>query len=259
MTSALERMFALTGKTAIVTGGGQGIGRAIARGLAAAGADIVIGELNPETLAATAAEIRRESGVRVLAVALDVRDPEAVEAMLTATVEQLGGFDILVNNAGIAITCPPQEMSLAEWDLNLDINLRSVFWLCRQAYPHLKRSGGGRIINLGSMYALFGASAKAAYAVSKGGIVQLTKSLAIDWAVDQIQVNAILPGWIVTELSAKGRRDVPGLIETVCARTPAGRWGEPEDVAGAAVFLAGPGARFITGACLVVDGGYSIR
>jgi 2-dehydro-3-deoxy-D-gluconate 5-dehydrogenase len=259
MQNGLQQLFGLSGKTAIVTGGGRGIGQAIAWGLATAGAHVVIAEIDGDSLATTAAEIQREFDVQIVPVMMDVRDETATESMLTEAAAITGAIDILVNNAGLAITRPPEAMSLEEWDLNMDVNLRSVFRLCRQSYPYLKRSGDGRVINIGSMYAIFGASAKVAYAASKGGLVQLTKSLAIDWAIDSIRVNAILPGWIVTALSERGRTEIPGLIETVCSRTPAGRWGEPEDVAGAAVFLAGPAARFITGATLAVDGGYSIR
>jgi 2-deoxy-D-gluconate 3-dehydrogenase len=141
----------------------------------------------------------------------------------------------------------------------MDTNLTSTFLCARAAYPHMKRGGGGKIVNIGSMMSLFGAPYAPAYAASKGGVVQLTKSLAAAWAADNIQVNAILPGWIDTELTQAARDQVEGLNERVLARTPAGRWGTPADLAGAAVFLASRAADFITGATLAIDGGFSAQ
>ena len=172
--------------------------------------------------------------------------------------EAFGKIDILVNNAGIAIHKLPQDMTMAEWNRNLAVNLNGCFMCAKAVYPLMKAQGGGKIINIGSMYAIFGSGALPAYAASKGGVVQLTKSLAIAWAGDNIQVNALMPGFINTDLSAAGKRDVPGMTESVVARTPAGRWGEPEDCAGAAVFLASAAADFITGTALPVDGGYAV-
>jgi len=149
-------------------------------------------------------------------------------------------------------------MPLEDWDLNIATNLRSVFIVSKAAYPLLKASGGGKIINIGSMFAIFGAGPLPAYSASKGGVVQLTKSMAQVWAADNIQVNLIMPGFINTDLSASGKRDIPGLEEGVRARTPAGRWGDPDDCLGAAIFLASHASDFITGAAVNVDGGYSI-
>jgi 2-deoxy-D-gluconate 3-dehydrogenase len=150
-------------------------------------------------------------------------------------------------------------MTAEEWDLNISTNPRSLFLGARAVFPLMKAAGGGKIITIGSMFAPFGSDRLPAYAASKGGIVQLTKSLAVDWAPHNIQVNCIMPGFIKTDLSADGRRNVPGMEESVNARTPAGRWGEPEDLAGAAIFLAGRGSDFITGATLAVDGGFSVK
>jgi len=158
---------------------------------------------------------------------------------------------------GMNIRRPVQDLTLAEWRQVLDTNLTSAFLASRAAYPIMKRGGGGKIINIGSMLSIFGASFAAAYAASKGGIVQMSKALACAWAKDNIQVNAILPGWIDTPLTQSARKEVPGLNERVLARTPAGRWGEPQDLAGVAVFLASPASDFITGAAIPVDGGYS--
>jgi 2-deoxy-D-gluconate 3-dehydrogenase len=162
-----------------------------------------------------------------------------------------------VNNAGTNIRKAPQDYSLEEWRRVLDTNLTSAFVAAQAAYPHMKRAGGGKIVNIGSMMSLFGASFAAPYGASKGGIVQLTRSLAAAWAKDNVQVNAVLPGWIDTDLTRRARKEVEGLHERVLARTPAGRWGAPEDLAGIAVFLCSRASDFITGAAIPVDGGYS--
>jgi len=154
---------------------------------------------------------------------------------------------------------PVQDLTLAEWRRVLDTNLTSAFLSCRAAYPIMKRGGGGKIINIGSMMSIFGTSFAPAYAASKGGIVQLTRAMASAWARDNIQVNAVLPGWIDTELTQNARREVPGLHDRVLGRTPADRWGVPDDLSGIAVFLGGPASDFVTGTAIPVDGGYSIQ
>lgn len=250
-------MFSLEGKTAIVTGSGGGIGKGIAAGLAAAGADIVIGEIDNEKMISTAEEIRRGFKVRVLEVETDVQREDQVEEMVNRTISTFGTVDILVNNAGIGIRKLPQEMSIEEWDRNININLRAVFMCSKAVFPVMKKRKKGKIINIGSLYSIFGSPNMPAYAASKGGVVQFTKSLAIAWAVENIQVNAIVPGWINTDLSAGAKRARPDIEQAVISRTPSGRWGEPEDIAGAAVFLSSPASDFITGIALPVDGGYS--
>jgi 2-deoxy-D-gluconate 3-dehydrogenase len=170
---------------------------------------------------------------------------------------RLGRIDILVNNAGMAIRKPPQEYSAAEWRQVIDVNLSSAFYCAHAVYPHMCRAGGGKIINIGSMMSIFGTAFAVAYGASKGGLVQMTKGLATAWAKDNIQSNAILPGWIDTDFTRTAREQVAGLNERVLARTPAGRWGLPSDLKGAAVFLAGPASNFVNGAVLAVDGGYS--
>ena len=172
--------------------------------------------------------------------------------------ERCGRLDILVNNAGTNVRKPVDQLALAEWNQVMDTNLTSAFLCCRAAHPHLKAAGGGKIINIGSMMSIFGAPFAPAYGASKGGIVQLTRSMAASWAADGIQVNAVLPGWIETELTDGARAQVPGLNERVVARTAAGRWGQPEDLAGIAVFLASAASDFVTGTAIPVDGGYSI-
>ena len=171
---------------------------------------------------------------------------------------ELGRIDILVNNACINIRKPPQQLDLAEWNSVIGTNLTSAF-LCSQAvYPAMKATGSGKIINIGSMMSIFGASFAPAYAASKGGIVQFTRSCAVAWAADHIQVNAVLPGWIDTDLTRRAREQIDGLHDRVLARTPAARWGGAADFAGIAVFLASPASAFVTGTAIPVDGGFSI-
>ncbi len=250
-------MFRLREKVAIVTGGNGGIGLAMARGLATAGARIVIAARNEEKSSAAVKDLLA-LGAGAISVPVDIRDEASVNALLAAVMEKFGRLDILVNNAGTTVRKPPQELSLAEWQRVLETNLTSAFLCARASYPHLKANGGGKIINVGSLLSTFGAAYASAYGASKGGVVQLTKSLAAAWAADNIQVNAVLPGWIDTELTVGARRQVAGLHERVLARTPAGRWGAPDDLAGVAVFLASAASNFVTGAAIAVDGGYSI-
>jgi len=178
--------------------------------------------------------------------------------MVRTTLDRFGRLDVLVNNAGTNVRKQPQEYTLDEYRLVLETNLTSAFMCCQAAYPAMVRAGGGKIINIGSMMSIFGVSFSPAYGPSKGGLVQLTKSLATAWAKDNIQVNAVLPGWIDTELTQDARRQVPGLHENVLRRTPAGRWGTMEDMAGVAVFLASAASDFVTGTAIPVDGGYSV-
>jgi len=179
--------------------------------------------------------------------------------MVRAAVEKFGRLDILVNNAGINIRKQPEDYTLEEWNTVLSINLTGVFTCCQAASPELRRAGGGKIINIGSMTSIFGIPFAPAYSATKGAIVQLTKALAIAWAKDNIQVNAVLPGWIDTDLTRRGRQQVPGLHERVLARTPAARWGDPADFAGIAMFLASAASQFVTGTAIPVDGGYSVN
>jgi 2-deoxy-D-gluconate 3-dehydrogenase len=254
----MKDMFDLRGKVAIVTGGNGGIGLAMARGLAAHGAAIVVAGRDAAKSAAAVTELTA-AGATASAVAVDVRDEAQVNAMVDETVRRHGRLDILINNAGMSIRKQPQDYTLAEWREVIDSNLTSAFLASHAAYPHLKRAGAGKVINIGSMMSIFGAPFATAYASSKGGIVQFTKVCANAWAKDNIQVNAVLPGWIDTALTQGARRDVAGLHERVLARTPAGRWGAPDDLAGIAVFLCSAASDFVTGTAIPVDGGYSIN
>lgn len=252
-------MFDLSGRVAVVTGGGSGIGLGMARGLADAGATVVLASRNREKLDAAVVELQGRGG-KAMALTVDVTDSASIQAMFDELVRCCGRphLDVLVNNAGINIRKRPEAFSLEEWRSVLDTNLTSAFLCCQAAYPLMKERGG-KIINIGSMLSIFGAAFAPAYGASKGGIVQLTRSLASAWARDCIQVNAVLPGWVDTDLTRSARREIPGLHDTVLARTPAGRWGDIGDFAGIAVFLASPASEFVTGTAIPVDGGYSMQ
>ena len=250
-------LFDLTGKVAIVTGGNGGIGLGMAQGLAQAGAKIAVVGRNAEKSAAAAQQLADEAKVETLVVTADLAQADQVERVAAEVLDRFGRIDILFNNAGINIRKPPQELSLDDWQTVLDVNLTSAFLLSRAVYPAMKRAGGGKIINIGSMTSIFGSSFAPAYAASKGGIVQLTKSMALAWAPDHIQVNAILPGWFDTELTEKARQEIPGLHERVLARIAHGRWAKPADMAGTAVWLASPASDYVTGIVVPVDGGYT--
>ncbi len=252
------RLFDLTGKVALVTGGNGGIGLGMAHGLAQAGASLALAGRNAAKAETALAELAG-LGARAEFVAGDVTRAADCRALVEQTVVRFGRLDILVNNAGTAIRKMPQDYTEAEWREVLDTNLTGAFLCSQAAYPAMVAAGGGKIINIGSMMSLFGAPYATPYAASKGGIVQMTRALATAWAKDDIQVNAVLPGWIDTDLTRTARRQVEGLHDRVVARTPAGRWGEPDDLAGAAVFLASAASAFVTGTALPVDGGYSAR
>ena len=251
------KLFDLSGKVAIVTGGNGGIGLGMVRGLAEAGAAIAIVARNQAKSNEAVAELARH-GAKAISVITDVTDKAAVAAMVERVTSELGRVDILVNNAGINIRKPPQALDIEEWDRVLNTNLTSAF-LCSQAvYPAMKAAGGGKIINIGSMMSIFGASFAPAYAASKGGIVQFTRSCACAWAADNIQANAVLPGWIDTDLTKGARQQIEGLHDKVLARTPAARWGDIADFAGIAVFLSSAASDFVTGTAIPVDGGFSV-
>ncbi|HYY85185.1 MAG TPA: SDR family NAD(P)-dependent oxidoreductase, partial [Beijerinckiaceae bacterium] len=197
------KLFDLSGRVALVTGGNGGIGLGMAKGFADAGATVAIAGRN----AAKAEKALETIGSRAIFVEVDVTDAESCRAMVARTVERLGRLDILVNNAGVANRKRPELFSPDEWHAVLDANLSGAFFASQAAYFEMKRGGGGKMINIGSMMSIFGAAFAGAYAASKGGIVQLTKALAASWAPDNIQVNAVLPGWIETELTQQAQRD----------------------------------------------------
>ncbi len=251
-------LFDLKGRVAIVTGGNGGIGLGMARGLAGAGAAVVVVGRNDEKNKAAVKELKK-LGVDVSSQIVDVTKESAAKKMVKDAVKKHGRVDILVNNAGINIRKQPEEYTEAEWHQVMDTNLTSAFLCSRAVYEAMKKAGGGKIINIGSMMSIFGASFTTPYAASKGGMVQMTKALACAWAKDNIQVNAVLPGWIDTDLTKRARQQVKGLHDRVLTRTPAGRWGTPDDHAGIAVFLGSPASDFVTGTAIPVDGGYSVQ
>jgi 2-deoxy-D-gluconate 3-dehydrogenase len=257
METMAKTPFDLSGRVAIVTGGNGGIGLGMARGLAEAGAAVAIVGRNEAKSNAAAAELRKH-GAKAISVVADVTDTAAVAAMIARTTQEFGRLDILVNNAGITVRKPPHQLDLAEWDSVIKTNLTSAFLCSQAAYPAMKAAGGGKIINIGSMMSIFGASFAPAYAASKGGIVQFTRSCAVAWAADNIQVNAVLPGWIDTDLTKRAREEIGGLHDKVLGRTPAARWGAIADFAGIAVFLSSASSDFVTGSAIPVDGGFSI-
>jgi 2-dehydro-3-deoxy-D-gluconate 5-dehydrogenase len=245
--------FDLGGRVALVTGGNGGIGLGMAKGLAEAGATIVIAARNLEKSAEAAAALGPGAGF----VALDVANPNSCHEAVAETARRHGRLDILVNNAGMSIRKPAEDYTPEEWHRVIDTNLSGALWCCQAAHPLMREAGQGKIINIGSMMSWFGGGYAVPYSASKGGLVMLTKSLAVAWAKDNIQVNAVLPGWIDTELTQAAREQVAELNQRVLMRTPVGRWGTPADLAGIAVFLAAPASDFVTGAEIAVDGGYS--
>jgi 2-deoxy-D-gluconate 3-dehydrogenase len=248
--------FDLSGKVAVVTGGNGGIGLGIARGLAEAGAVVVVAGRNEDKIAAAVAELEGLGG-KALGVRADVTDAHDVSHLVAETVTRCGGLDILIANAGTNIRKAPDTYSLAEWHHIVDTNLTSAFACCQAVYPEMRKRGGGKIVTIGSMSSIFGFDVGTIYAATKGAMVQMTRSLAAAWASDNIQVNCILPGWIDTDLTRGARRTLPDLHDKVVSRTPARRWGTPADLAGAAVFLCSPASDFVTGTALPVDGGFS--
>jgi 2-deoxy-D-gluconate 3-dehydrogenase len=253
-TSAL---FDLTGSVAIVTGGNGGIGRGIALGLADAGAAVAVFGRNDEKNQRVLAELKA-IGVPSLAMKVDVTNRAGLEPALERVESEIGSVDILVNNAGnVSLSGGVLQETPEDWDNVIETQLNAVFLLSKLAARSMLRHNRGKIINIGSMYSYFGSGLIPSYSAAKGAIVQLTKSMAIELAPHNIQVNAIAPGWIETDMTAPVRT-MP-LNDEILARTPAGRWGRPEEIAGTAVYLASRASEFVTGTTIRVDGGYAIR
>jgi NAD(P)-dependent dehydrogenase (short-subunit alcohol dehydrogenase family) len=260
--------FRLEGKVALVTGASRGLGRAMALGLAGAGADVALVGRDGATLGPVAREIERnrpegaghervQRAGAALTVPLDVSDLDASPAAVEAVLSRFGRIDILVNNAGTNIRNATLDYAPEEWDAVLNTNLKGPFFLTQQVARSMIRTGGGKILNISSMTAFLGVATVPAYTASKAALQQLTRLLAVEWAEHNIQVNAIAPGWISTDLTAplKQQPELEPRYRWVLSRTPAGRFGEPEELVGAAVFLCSPAADFITGQVLAVDGG----
>lgn len=257
-------MFRLDGKLAIVTGGNRGIGKGVARALAGAGANILLADIAfgaaPGRQPDSVAEIEKEFGVEVIGVKVDVCQEDDNKEMVKQALDRFGRIDVLVCNAGIPSGgILPEDMPVTKWDDIIDTNLRSFFIAAKEVYPVMVKGGGGKIISIGSMTSLLGIGPFAVYGASKGGVLQLTRGLASAWAKDKIQVNCILPGWINTDLSIRSKQRDPQLEQRIEKRTPAGRWGEIDDIEGTAIFLSSRASDFVTGAAIAVDGGYAIQ
>ncbi len=253
----MHDLFDLEGTVALVTGGNGGIGLAMAEALAAHGAAVAVAGRD-ETKNARAAAVLRGYGREPLVLRGDLAEREVPARLVAATVAHFGRLDVVVANAGTNIRKRPEDYTEEEFAHVLEVDLVSVHRLCVAARPHLRASGRGRILVVGSIMSHLAAPFNAPYCAAKGGVVQLVRAYATAWAADGIRANAVLPGWIDTDLTRRARREVPGLHEKVIARTPVGRWGEPRDLAAVTVFLAGPGADFVTGAAIPVDGGYLV-
>jgi 2-dehydro-3-deoxy-D-gluconate 5-dehydrogenase len=255
----MTTLFDLTGRIAIITGGNGGIGLGMAHGLVENGATVVVSGRNAEKSAAAVAELNAKRPDSAIAIESDVEDPEQIKRLVSQTVDRFGGLQIMVNNAGIGIRKRPELYTLDEYHKVMNTNLTALFVCCQTAYWPMKEGGGGKIINTGSMASILGHPYSPVYAAAKGGVVQLSRSLAVAWAEDNIQVNSILPGWIETTMTDGAKQYMPELEQRVIRRTPAGRWGQPRDLAGLAVFLAAPASDYVTGTAIPVDGGYSIH
>ena len=247
--------FDLSEKTAVITGGNGGIGLGCAKGLAESGANIVIWARNAEKNANAVKELQG-LGVKAQSYLVDVTIKGDIESAIASTVADFGGIDILIANAGINIRMRPEDYSEELVDQIIDVNLKAVFVCSQLVYPELKKRGGGKIILIGSLTSVQGLGISPVYSATKGAVVQLGKSLAAAWGGDNIQVNTILPGWIVTQMSSL-TRSVPGLPEHVLSRTPAARWGTPEDFAGVANFFASSASDYVTGTDIQIDGGFT--
>lgn len=254
----MSSLFDLSGRAALVTGGNGGIGLGMALGLAQAGAKVMVAGRDTAKNAAAVADIRKAGGTAE-AIVCDVTKKADCVAAVAAAENSFGRLDILIANAGTSRRKQPQDFSEEDWHYVIDTNLTSTLLCAQAAYPVMKRQGGGKVITIGSMMSIFGTAYAGAYAASKGGVVQLTRSLAVAWAADNIQANCVLPGWIDTALTKGARQQVAGLEEKVVARTPVARWGVPADMAGIAVFLAAPASDFVTGTAIPVDGGFSVQ
>lgn len=250
--------FRLEGRTAIVTGAGRGLGRAMALALAGAGARVALFDINDEDLDSAAAELRG-LGATALARVVDVADEAQVAQAVEAVARELSGLHILVNNAGVTTRAPFEELTEDDWQRVIDINLGGLFRCSKHAARQFAAQGGGAIINIASISGLVGnrGGLNSHYCASKGGVIALTRSLAVEWAPKGIRVNAIAPGYFVTPMTDRLKQRDPAFYKELVERVPLGRFGRAQDLAGAVVFLSSEASAYLTGAVLVVDGGYT--
>jgi NAD(P)-dependent dehydrogenase (short-subunit alcohol dehydrogenase family) len=258
MSANVLDKFRIDGKVALVTGGSRGLGRAIAEALASAGASVALSSREVERAQRAADLIARTSGRTALGLAADVTVRASVEAMVASVLEKLGRLDILVNNAGINIRGPIEELSEDDWDAVVDTNLKGAWLCCRAVAKVMKQQKWGRVINVSSMLGEISLPGRSPYASSKGGLTLLTKTLALEWANDGINVNALCPGPFATEINTPLLND-PAARAQMEANVPLARWGDPDELGPAAVFLASDASSFMTGATLFIDGGYTAR
>ncbi|MCC5453279.1 glucose 1-dehydrogenase [Rheinheimera sp. UJ51] len=257
MQEYLQKQFGLKDKVAIVTGASRGLGQAMAIALGEAGAIVVAVGSKPENVAGTIAKLD-EKNIQSLALGCDQSDGKQISSVIAKTIEVFGRIDILVNNAGTIKRAPAHEFSDEDWNEVINVNLNGVFKFCREAGKHMLKQGSGKIINIASLLSFSGGITVPAYAASKGGVAQITKALANEWAASGIQVNAIAPGYFETDNTYNLRQDADRFA-SISARIPAGEWGKPEDLAGATVFLASNASNYMNGHIMLVDGGWMAR
>ena len=250
--------FKLKDRVALVTGGNRGLGKAIAQALAEAGARVALTSRDLNRAQTAAREINAATGQRCQGYACDVTNPQQVEAVVSQVVDDFGGLDILVNNAGINIRGAIDQLSLEEFEQVQATNVTGVWLMCRAVAPHLKARGYGRVINMGSMLSVVSMPERTPYATSKGAVLQMTRTLALEWASLGITVNAILPGPFGTDMNTPLLND-PEKYQAFVNQIPMGRWGELDEIGGLAVFLASEAASFVTGAGILIDGGWAAK